>query len=116
MEREFILNFDKLNSYIDEWQKDEDRTDWELTMLRDNCRDCFKNELDNLNQYILIVNESTRDITINGQTDLQDKFNTIPSWYEIDNKTKIYRQVKMAMDEAKTRWIYDETFKEIKEN
>ena len=111
-----MFYLDKLSDYIDEWQKSPEWTDWQLTMFRDNCRDYFKNELDTLETCIITINDATRDITINGESNLQDKFNTIPTWYEIDNKTKLYRQVKFAMDEAKMRGIYDEVFKEIKEN
>ena len=113
MERTILFNCAALDNYLEERQKNPDRTDWELTMLRDNCKRYIKNEK---NEYIININELTWNVSINGQTDLQDKFYMLPTWYDIDNRTKLYRQVKQALEEAKTRWIYNQIFKEIRES
>lgn len=114
MERLFLLNYDALDKYLNEQQKNPNRTDWELTMLRNNCKKYLKKTL-NPKEYKILVNESTGDITINWQEDLKDKFNMLPTWYKMSNKSGLYRQVKLAMDEAKSRWIYEQIFKEIKD-
>jgi len=116
MERKFIFNYEALNSYIDEEQKKPDRTAGELKILRNNCKNNLSDTLSNPKKYILIINESTWDISINWQTDLKDKFYMLPTWYKISNKDSLYRQVKLAIDEAKDRWIYDQIFKEIRES
>jgi len=116
MERKFIFNYDALNKYIDEEQKKPERTAWELKILRNNCKNNLLNVLYNPEEYILIINESTWDITINWQTDLKDKFYTLPTWFEMSDKDRLYRQIKLAMEEAKIRWIYDQIFKEKEEN
>lgn len=116
MERKFLFNYDALNNYINEEEKKPDRTAWELKILRNNCKNNLSNVLSDSKEYILIINESTWEITINGQTDLQDKFYMLPIWYKMNNKDRLYRQIKFAMDEAKNRWIYNQIFKEIKEN
>ncbi len=114
MERKFLFNYDALNSYINEEQKKPNRTAWELKILRNNCKNNLVDNLSDPKEYTIIINESTWDIIINGQTDLQDKFYMLPTWYKMSNKSKLYRQVKFAMKEAKDRWIYDQVFKEIK--
>lgn len=112
MERKFILNYNVLDNYLTEWQKNPHRTDGQLTLLRDNCKNNLKNILLNSEECEIIINESTREIKINGQTDLEDRFYTLPTEYEMSSKDRLYRQVKMAMDEAKTRWIYERIFTE----
>ncbi len=114
MERKFLFNYNALNSYINEEQKKPNRTAWELKILRNNCKNNLVDNLSDPKEYTIIINESTWDIIINGQTDLQDKFYMLPTWYKMSNKSKLYRQVKFAMKEAKDRWIYDQVFKEIK--
>ena len=116
MERKFLLNYKTLNDYINEHQKDLDRTDWELTIFRDNCKKYLTETLNKSSEYYMIINEDTWEITINWQTDLKNKFYMIPTWYEMNNKDKLYHQVKLAMEEAKNRWIYDKIFKEIRED
>ena len=116
MERKFLFNYDALNNYINEEQKKPNRTAWELKILRNNCKNNLSNVLSDSKEYILIINESTWEITINGQKDLKDKFYTLPTGYKMSNKDRLYRQIKFAMDEAKKRWIYDQIFKEIKED
>lgn len=115
MERKFILNYNALNNYISEQQKDPNRTDWELTMLRDNFWKNLVDVLSNDNESIIIINETTGDICINWQNNLEDKFNMIPTWYEISKKDHLYHQVKQSIEEAKNRWIYDQIFKEIRD-
>ena len=107
MEREFIVNYGILDNFINQWQKNPNRTDWELTMFRNNLR----NIRQDLNELKMTINESDWKVKINWQTEL--KFKTIPTWYMINEETKTYRQVKQAMDEAKASWIYDQIFKEI---
>ena len=113
MERKFLFNYDALNSYINEEEKKPDWTAWELKILRNNCKNNLLNILSDSKEYILIINESTWEITINGETDLQDRFYTLTTGYKMSNKDKLYRQIKFAIDEAKNRWIYDKIFKEI---
>jgi hypothetical protein len=115
MERKFLFNYDALDNYLNEQQKNQDRTDWELTMLRDNCKKHLKKDWDKSNEYIISVNEDTWDVSINWQTNLQDKFQMLPTWYKMDNKTRLYRQIKLSMEEAEVRWIYEKIFKEIRE-
>ena len=49
MERKFLFNYDALDSYLNEQQKNQDWTDWELTMLRDNCKKHLKKDWDKSN-------------------------------------------------------------------
>ncbi len=115
MEREFIFNYNALDNYLNEHQKDPNRTDWELTMLRNNCKKYLDITKKDLKNFIISINDDTWDISINWQKNLQDKFDTLPTWYKMNKKSKLYRQVKFAMEEAKERWIYDQIFKEIRE-
>lgn len=114
MERKFIFKYDALNDYLTENQKNPNRTDGELTLLRDNCRSNLTDVLFSQKEYIIIINETTWEIKINGERNLEDKFYTIPTWYKMTNRDRLYHQVKQAMEEAKNRWIYDQIFKEIK--
>lgn len=114
MQRKFTFNYDALNNYLAESQKKPNRTDGELTMLRDNCKNNLKDALSNSKECIIIIDESTWDITINWENDIKDKFYMIPTWYEMSNKDKLYHQIKEAMDEAKNHWIFNQVFKEIK--
>ena len=107
MEREFIVNYENLDNLIIQWQRNPERTDWELTMLRNN----LKNTTQDLNELRITINESNWEIKINWKNEIN--FKTIPTWYNIDKKIRKYRQVKQAMEEAKNRWIYNEIFKEI---
>ena len=113
MERKFKFNYNTLNKYIEEWQKDKNRTDWELTILRDNFKNLLVDVLNKWKEYIISINESTWEVTINWKSGLEDQFYMIPSWYPMSNKSKLYRQIKGAMDEAENYWIYDEIFEEI---
>ena len=38
----------------------------------------------------------------------------LPTWYEMDNKTRLYHQVKLSMEEAEKRGIFEQIFKETK--
>ena len=116
MKRKFLFNYDALDSYLNEQQKNPNRTDWEITMLRDNCRNNLSDVLTNSKEYTITINESTWYITINGEMGLEDKFDMLPTWYKMSNKSRLYRHIKLAMDEAKNRGIYDQIFKEIKED
>lgn len=116
MEREFIFNYDALDNYLNEQQKNPDWTDWEITMLRDNCKKYLKDSWKNSKEYTILINEDTWDITINWQKDLKDKFKMLPTWYEMSNKDKLYRQVKLSMDYAERVGIYDQIFKEIRKD
>lgn len=108
MERKFIIDIQKINNYITQAQKKPNRTDWELTMF---CLNCKKLRINwNL---IIEINENSWEIKINWMTNIYEKFKFIPTWYKIDEKTKLYRQVKLAMSEAKNYWIYESVFKEI---
>ena len=115
MEREFLLNYKSLNDYIREQQKNPDRTDWELTMLRDNCKKYITDTTNNPKEYVVIsINDSVWDVTINWQKNLQDKFNMLPTWYEMNKKARLYRQIKLSMEEAEKRGIFEQIFKEIR--
>ena len=115
MERKFLFNYDALDNYLNEQQKNPDWTDLELTMLRDNCKKHIKKDWNKSNEYIISINEDTWDISIDWQTNLQDKFQMLPTWYKMDNKTRLYRQIKLSMEEAEQRWIYEKVFKEVRE-
>lgn len=115
MERKFLFDYTTLNDYLNELQKDPNHREWELSILRDNCKNNLLDALSSPKEYVLIINESTWEITINGESDLENKFYMIPTSYEMSNKSRLYRQIKFAMDEAKKRWIYDQIFKEIKD-
>lgn len=114
MERKIIFNYNNLNKFITEQQKDLNRTDWELTMLRNNFMKYLSSNLNKIEEYYIRINESTWDIIIDWQKDLQNKFRTLPTWYKMNNKEKLYHQIKQALEEAKYHWIYDKVFKEIK--
>ena len=111
MEREYLFNYDALDSYLNEKQKDPDWTDWELTMLRDNCKKYLKESWKPSDKYIILINDDTWDITINWQKNLEDVFDMLPTWYEMSNKDGLYRQVILALEEARDRGIYDLIFK-----
>jgi len=113
--RKFVFNYDELDNFISEQQKDPNRTDWEITLLRNNCRNNLAEIFDNPEKLIITINESTGDVSINWHTDLYDKFDMLPTWYEMNNKSRLYRQIKRSMERAKTCWVYDKIFKEIKD-
>lgn len=114
MKRKFLFNYNALDNYLNEQQKNPNRTDGEITMLRNNCKENLVDTLYNSKEYIIIINESSWEVSINWQTDLQDKFDMLPTWYKMSNKDKLYRQVKLAMERTKNNWIYNQIFKEIK--
>ena len=116
MERKFILNYDALDSYLKEWQKKPHWTDGQLTLLRNNCKNNILDILSNSKEFIITINETTGEITINWEKNLQEKFYMLPSCYDMNDKARLYRQIKQALEEAKNRWIYDQIFKEIKES
>ena len=115
MERKFLFNYNALDDYLNEQQKSENWTDWELTMLSNNCKEYIEKNWNNSNEYIIIVNEDTWDVSINWETDLENKFKMLPTPYEMSNKTKLYRQVKRSMEEAEILWIYEKIFVEVRE-
>ena len=114
MERKYIFNINELNNYLDEQQKNPDWVDWELTILRNNCMNNIFEILEMPKECTITINEDNWEVKINNQSNLWEKFYLMPSWFEIDKKDWVYRQVKFAMDEAKNRWIFDHIFKEIK--
>lgn len=114
MERKFLFNYDALDNYLNEQQKNPDWTDWELTMLRDNCKKHLKKNWNKSNEYTISVNEDTWDVSINWQTDLENKFQMLPTWYEMNNKARLYRQIKLSMESAERLGIFDQIFKEIR--
>lgn len=116
MERKFILNYDALDNYLIEWQKNPHRTDGQLTLLRDNCKNNLTNTLLNPKECEIVINETNWEIIINWEKDLQNKFYMFPVCYGMDKKARLYRQVKQALEEAGTRWIYNQIFKEIRES
>lgn len=114
MERDFVFNYNALDNYLNEQQKNPNRTDWELTMFRDNCKKYLKKEWDKSN-IIISINDDTEDITINWQKGLENIFQTLPTWYEMSNKSRLYRQITSALEEAKNRGIYELIFKTRKD-
>ena len=114
MERKIVFNYDALDNYLKEQQKNPNRTNWELTMLRDNCRKYLIETAEDLKELIISINESTRDVTINGEIGLENKFDTLPTWYEMDRKAKLYRQIKLSMEEAEKLGIFGEIFKDTR--
>ena len=115
MERKFAFNYEALDNYINEQQKNTiGRTDGELTMLRDNCKKYLLETADNLKEFVISINEDNWDISINWQKWLEDKFRMIPTWYEMSNKSRLYRQVKLSMESAERLGIFDQIFKEVR--
>lgn len=114
MEREIIFNYNALNNYLNEQQKNPDWTDWELTMFRDNCKNHLKKDQD-MSKLTISINDDTLDITINWQKGLENIFYMLPTWYEMSKKARLYRQVLSALEEAKYRGIYDLIFKTKKD-
>ena len=111
MEREFIINYENLDNFISQQQNNPDRTDWELTMLRNN----LKKIKQNLDEFRITINETIWEIKIEWETDIENKFKTIPTGYDESNKNKIYHQIKQSIEEAKSYWVYNQIFSEIKE-
>ena len=109
-----LFDYNELDSLINEFQKDPYWTDGELTMFRDNCRKFLLDESPNRREFVIVINESTGDISINGRQDLHDIFMMLPTGYEISSKSGLYSQVKSAIQEAKDRGIYNLVFKEIR--
>ena len=109
-----LFDYITLDSLLNEFQKDPDWTDGELTMFRDNCRKFLLDESPNPREFVIVINESTGDISINGRQDLHDIFMMLPTGYEMSNKSGLYSQVKSAIQEAKNRGIYNLVFKEIR--
>lgn len=112
MEREFLFNYDALDNYLNEQQKSPDWTNWELTMFRDNCKKYLTKTANNLKEFVISINERNWDIIINWQKNLENIFQTLPTWYEMSNKARLYRQVISALEEAKYREIFDKIFTE----
>lgn len=110
MEREIIFNYTVLNDYLNEQQKNPQRTDGELTMLRDNCKNYIKKEWKNSDNFVIKINDETLDISINWQSWLENIFKTLPTWYRMSNKVRLYSQVISAIQEAKDRGIYEQIF------
>lgn len=113
MEREFLFNYDALDNYLKEQQKNPNRTNWELTVFRDNCKKYLIETSSNLKELVISINDSNWNVSINWQTDLSEKFYTLPTWYEMDNKSKLYRQLKLSMEEAERLGVFDQIFKEV---
>lgn len=116
MERKFILNYSALDNYLTEWQKNPHRTDGQLTLLRDNCKNNLTSILWNPKEYEIVINESNWEIIINWEKDLQNKFYTLPPSYRMNEKNRLYLQVKQALEEAKNRWVYNQIFTEVIES
>ena len=38
----------------------------------------------------------------------------LPTWYEMNKKARLYRQIKLSMEEAEKRGIFEQIFKEIR--
>ena len=77
--RQFLFDYNRLDSFLIEGQKSPDWTDGELTMFRDNCRKYVVNSLEDTRKCLITINESTGEVTINGQKDLKDKFSFLPT-------------------------------------
>ena len=112
--RKWLFNYIVLDSLINELQKEPLWTAGELKIFRDNCKRCLLDDTSNPREFVIVINESSGDININGRQDLHDIFDMLPTGYEMSNKDRLYRQVKLAMEEAKNRGIYNQIFIEIK--
>ncbi len=115
MERTYIFNINELDKYLDEQQKNPDWVDWELTILRNNCTNSIFEVLEGPKKCQITINEDNWEVIINKQKSLWEKFYLMPSWFDMDKKDGLYRQVKYAMEEAENRGIFDKIFIEIKE-
>ena len=83
-------------------------------MLRDNCKKYLVETAENLKEFTISINESNWDISINWQKWLEDKFATLPTWYEMSNKSRLYRQLRLSMESAEKLGIFNQIFKEVK--
>jgi len=115
MEKNYKFNYNTLDNYINEYKKCKNRTDWELTILRDNFRKRIINTIQKHTKYTITINETTWEVKINWNN-IENMFYTIPTWYNMDKKARIYNHIRKAMDEAKNYWIYSEIFDEITES
>lgn len=112
--RKWLFNYIVLDGFLNECQKDPNWTAGELKIFRDNCKKYLLDKSPNPRKFVIVINESSGDISINGRLDLHDIFYMLPTGYKMSNKDRLYHQVKLAMEEAKNRGIYDLIFKEIK--
>lgn len=114
MEREFLFNYEALDNYLNEQQKNPNRTNGELTVFRDNCKKYLIETSTNLKELVISINNSNWNVSINWQKWLEDKFYMLPTWYEMSNKSRLYRQVKLSMEEAERLGVFDKIFKEVR--
>jgi len=108
---ELILNYESLNNYLNEQKNIPGYAAWELEMLRDNCqrKEMKDNNWNIPKEFTISINHETWDVTINWKN-VEEIFDTL--WtFDMSKKNKIYRQVILALDEAKDRGIYDLIFK-----
>ena len=111
----YFFNYIVLDSILNELRKEPHWTDGELTMFRDNCKKYLLDGSSNPRKFVIVINDSTGDISINGRKDLHEKFDFLGG-FEMSNKNRLYRQVFLAMEEAKDRGIYKLVFTEYKIN
>ena len=108
---ELILNYETLDNYINEQKNISGYTAWELKMLRDNCQN-EKMRDNNWNipkEFTISINHETGDVTINWKN-VEEIFDTL--WtFDMSKKSKIYRQIRLAINEAKDNGVYDLIFK-----
>lgn len=106
MEESFKININKLNYHLENLQKAQNRTDWELTIFTANL-----NKIQNNWEIIIYINDNTWIIKINWNERIPNNFYYLPTWYQLDASRKLYHQVKSAIKEAKSYWIFNEIFK-----
>lgn len=111
----YFFNYIVLDSILNELRKEPHWADGELTMFSDNCKKYLLDGSSNPRKFVIVINGTTGDISINGRKDLHDKFDYLPG-FEMSNKSRLYRQIYLAMEEAKDRGIYDLVFTEYKIN
>ena len=112
--RKWTFNYVALDSIINKLEQELGYTAGELTMFRDNCKKYLLKTASNPRRFIIVINEDTGEVRINGRCDLHNKFQMLPTGYQMSNKSRLYRQVSSAIQEARSRGIYKKVFKEFK--
>ena len=115
--RTYVMNYKVLNEIITEGQKDPDWVDGELTIFKENCEKYILKKSDNLEKVIIVMNTTKKDVTINGRSMnyIIKHFYFMPTGFEMSEKSKVFRQLYFALDEAQDRGIYNQVFTEIRD-
>lgn len=114
MIRKWAFDYVALDRIINKLEQEPNYTAGELTMFRDNCRKYLLRTATNPRRFVIVINEDTGEVIINGRRDLHNKFKFLPTGYEMSNESRLYRHLFLAMEEARSRGIYEQVFKEVK--